>query len=214
MKYLWRVTLWLGVVGSALVAVAQQPSDQQPKPPSELDRELLRELEKPAQTPAAGPAAGGEDLGQENPIAWLRARMAQVAGRLEAGDTSSQTQRLQQEIRDRLRQLIEQSPLLPQNSRSPSEATTASQQTQAGQTAQTESRTGEGRQTGQGSPSPAGATDRRGALSAVWGHLPPRIRQQLESRGSDVFLPKYQNLIEAYYRRLAEWNDWQSGRSP
>jgi hypothetical protein len=34
--------------------------------------------------------------------------------------------------------------------------------------------------------------------------LPERIRQQLQNAAVERFLPKYEDLIEAYYRRLAE----------
>ena len=46
----------------------------------------------------------------------------------------------------------------------------------------------------------------RNALKDVWGHLPPKLREQMQS-GSfafEQFLPKYEHLIEAYYTRLAE----------
>ena len=38
----------------------------------------------------------------------------------------------------------------------------------------------------------------------IWGHLPPKLREQLQSGSVEQFLPKYEQLIEAYYKRLAE----------
>jgi hypothetical protein len=41
-------------------------------------------------------------------------------------------------------------------------------------------------------------------LNDVWGHLPPKVREQLQSSAPEEFLPKYEKLIEEYYKRLAE----------
>ena len=37
-----------------------------------------------------------------------------------------------------------------------------------------------------------------------WGHLPDKLRDEMQSSLSEQFLPKYEQLIEDYYRRLAE----------
>ncbi len=50
-------------------------------------------------------------------------------------------------------------------------------------------------------PSPA----QRAALqSLVWGNLPERERMEMEQKPPEQFLPKYELLIEEYFRRLAE----------
>ena len=41
-------------------------------------------------------------------------------------------------------------------------------------------------------------------LKQIWGHLPPKIRDQMQSAAIEEFLPKYERLIEQYYSRLAE----------
>jgi len=41
-------------------------------------------------------------------------------------------------------------------------------------------------------------------LSRIWGHLPDKLRDQMQASLSEQFLPKYEQLIEDYYRRLAE----------
>jgi hypothetical protein len=41
-------------------------------------------------------------------------------------------------------------------------------------------------------------------LKAVWGHLPERVRQEVQNASVEQFLPKYEKLIEDYYKRLAE----------
>jgi len=47
-------------------------------------------------------------------------------------------------------------------------------------------------------------TDARDALRRVWGHLPDKVREEMGSSFSEQFLPKYERLIEEYYKRLAE----------
>jgi hypothetical protein len=41
-------------------------------------------------------------------------------------------------------------------------------------------------------------------LKDVWGHLPEQVRRQMLSGSGEEVLPKYQKLIEEYYKRLAE----------
>ena len=41
-------------------------------------------------------------------------------------------------------------------------------------------------------------------MKRVWGHLPARNREQMQSSISEEFLPKYERLIGQYYSRLAE----------
>lgn len=44
----------------------------------------------------------------------------------------------------------------------------------------------------------------RAMIKQVWGHLPERARQEMNSATVEEFLPKYEQLIEDYFRRLAE----------
>ncbi len=48
------------------------------------------------------------------------------------------------------------------------------------------------------------ADDPMSLPSQAWGELPPQLREQLRSLAPEKFLPGYEALIEAYYRRLAE----------
>jgi hypothetical protein len=41
-------------------------------------------------------------------------------------------------------------------------------------------------------------------LRGVWGNLPDRFWDRLQSAGVERFLPKYEKLIEDYYKTLAE----------
>ena len=38
----------------------------------------------------------------------------------------------------------------------------------------------------------------------MWGHLPDKLRDEMQASLSEQFLPQYERLIEAYYQRLAE----------
>ena len=44
----------------------------------------------------------------------------------------------------------------------------------------------------------------RAAMSRLWGELPARARQQMLQSPVEEFSPKYEVLIEEYFRRLAE----------
>lgn len=48
-------------------------------------------------------------------------------------------------------------------------------------------------------PDPA---NRQELLKDLWGHLPERVREQMLQASMDEFLPKYQLLIEEYFKRL------------
>jgi len=174
--------------------------DQQSR--SDLDRQLLRQLGE------------GEDLGEEasNPLVSISRRMRAAKGLIGQRNTSERTQRLQKEIVADLDVLIEQ--LKKQCSTG---------QCAGGGTKKPKGKPGSGSKAGtgenQGNNRPAkDSTTRMGRtrdsraeldrmrqmLNAVWGHLPPKVRDQLQSSAPEEFLPKYEKLIEEYYKRLAE----------
>ena len=200
---------------------------QEPAAPS-LDDELLEDLldksvePKEAAKPAGSEAAidrelmqdlsDGEDLGEapESPLQQLAERMKLSQQRIGTRDTSESTQQIQQDISDRLARLIEQVEKRASSSGNPSQS-------------------GSGKPGGQGdaegaSPSPGAASestqrveqaerierdsaDVRDTIRRVWGHLPEKMREQMQNSLDDQFLPKYEKLIEQYYRRLAEQPD-------
>jgi hypothetical protein len=199
-----------------------------------LEGDLLKGLPKlpepspPQASPRddrADPAGGGdqslrqtsgEDLGQEtdDPLQSIGRRMRRAEDLLAQRETAESTQALQREILDDLQRMIErlqQQCQGGQNSNSPSPAGKPSQK--PGQA----NRQGSGENSGTNKPSPdsterVGAANRDGAewermqraLKQVWGHLPERVRQQMQSGMGEEFLPKYEDLIGQYYLRLAE----------
>lgn len=46
-------------------------------------------------------------------------------------------------------------------------------------------------------------TTTRDLATSVWGHLPTRQRDRMQSRFSEQFLPQYEQLVRQYYERLA-----------
>jgi len=44
-------------------------------------------------------------------------------------------------------------------------------------------------------------------IRAVWGHLPPKLKEEMEQAAKESELPKYRVLIERYFRAIAEQNE-------
>lgn len=176
-----------------------------------LDAELFRDL-------------GGEDAGapadaddEQDPLARLSRRMREVESRLRGGKSDADTLQRQDKIAADLAALIEelerrQQQQQQQQSKSPSSGTKSERERVEQPT---------GGQPGGGAPQPKPAqdsTDRVGKATAerpdpaamdallknVWGELPERLRQQMLQSSVEQFLPKYELLIEDYFRTLAE----------
>jgi hypothetical protein len=187
---------------------ATGPTDKQPETtpaqtPSDLDQQLLEQL-------------GGEDIEPGKPIDPLSdigQRMRIVETLIARQDTSEETQRLQSEIIDELARLIEQlqrrgsaggqSASRAPRSSSSQQSLAKSQSNQDGQTgdqpaADSTTRVGKNEEIRTETP------NAQNLLKAVWGHLPERVRQEVQNASVEQFLPKYEKLIEDYYKRLAE----------
>lgn len=218
-----------------------QPQPKQPPPAKSLD-ELLGIEGKPkgaAPTPGAGdaspPAAGQEEgalerarervrraLDEEEVDGILKeilSGMRSSATRLaERSDPGLPTQRVQQEVIDKLDILIDQAQRRRQQSRSSS----SSQQQRSSQEraessesaaapADAASREGE-RQQGSGDremepPPGEDPTDLDRMLDETrteWGALPARVREMIRQGRRDGVASVYQRLTEEYYRRMAE----------
>ncbi|MFK7820075.1 MAG: hypothetical protein AB8G99_15245 [Planctomycetaceae bacterium] len=48
------------------------------------------------------------------------------------------------------------------------------------------------------------ASPRRVLVKEVWGHLPPALRRRLLSTAEEKPIPRYQGLVEQYFRAIAE----------
>lgn len=183
-------------------------SDKKPETPSrdreELKRQLLREL---------GRAAEAED---ENPLAAIARRMREVEQRIAQTESGSKTQGLQNGIVASLDELIKQC-------RSCSKQSSASQSGSKGAArrpvSQPKKKPGRvpGEQTpkaggnpsdkppGKGAPQRPNMDEMKDLIKSVWGELPEAEREQmLEWMSEGEFLPKYEVLIERYFRRLSQ----------
>jgi hypothetical protein len=169
---------------------------------------------KPAKTEPKAAATEdllpGEDIelgGTQDPFARIATKMQRSQQALKAGNSAEPTQDLQEEILFDLDALLKNmekkckggncnKPGTGSKSGSSSAGAKPSQKPATDSTA----RVGESGKT-------AGADEKSSAeeaLRAVWGHLPPKLREAMENVKADEFLPKYDRLIEEFYRRLAE----------
>lgn len=148
----------------------------------------------------------GSDIVERNVLIQIGRQMQQVENLLSQRNISAETQRNQREIVSQLDQLIA--------------ALSAFQQAEQQREMESDSKTDEdGRKVAKTGKKPArnssgkpGKTDSPSREPAplqemageIWGHLPERLRGQMQSVEAVEFLPKYRELIENYYRRLAE----------
>jgi len=178
-----------------------------------LDRELLESLE--------GEQTLQESLDQIVPRLLEGTQTA--AKRLVDGQLDQQTTRLQQQILDDIDALLASSapPNPPQNPPPPgSQDQQQSQDSQASDQQQSSADQPQGSQSdGQSDPSatskesqqrttPQGAGEaererRLGLSTAAWGHLPPKLREQMRSAFSEEYIPEYDALVRRYYEALA-----------
>jgi hypothetical protein len=126
--------------------------------------------------------------------------------------TSQETQSVQQQVIRDLEQLI-----VELNKQCQGAQSGASSPAKPGAKPDGKSRAGSGENTGASQPAKESTDRTEGTASdreelarlqillrQVWGHLPPKIRDQMQSGLIEEFLPKYERLIEEYYSRLAE----------
>jgi len=163
--------------------------------------------------PELGAAAISEE---ENPLLEIARQMRQVEGLIAETQSGPKTQKLQGEIVARLQELIEQaaraaSQPKPADTKTPGTAQRKPvgqpQQKPGAKPGQTAKPAKDPRQR-QGGPEARRAGDVGEVLDVLkqrWGELPQRAREQmLQLLPREEFLPKYELLIEQYYKRLAE----------
>lgn len=166
----------------------------------------------------------------DNPLAVVGKNMRAAATQLSKGIADSQTRQLQVDIVQRLDSLIEEmqraDPSQSPQSRSQQRRSSEPQASESSSTSQP--RTAEndagkasgeegdgqtsGSQAAQDRPSQAGPAadvivdlaDPERLQQDVWGQLPEQVRQQMQSRMVERFLPSYRPQIEAYFRALLQ----------
>ena len=183
------------------------------KAAGDLPGRLRREL---------GAAADAED---ENPLLEVARQMREAEGLIAQNDSGSTTRNLQQQIVADLEELIRQArkrcgqckpggkpgskPGNKQGQKVKSDAPAGPPRPKSG--------SGGGKQPGptvagkhdtpDPSPSPVRRVDvgqMQEVIKALWGQLPQRERERMTQSPPEEFLPKYELMIEEYYRRLSE----------
>lgn len=185
---------------------------------SPLDRNVEKEIAP------AGDFPGGVDLTKRkaaSPLREVADTMQRVRDRLKERDLNAETRMMQDGIVGSFDKLIAR--LKQQKQQNPpgsSGKQKSPQQPQSGGGKPQPKPQGKpgGGKPGGNSKNSANSSSRQGTAQATqsdgaardrmmqdaWGNLPAAVRQQLQSARPEKFLPGYSQLIEAYFRRLAE----------
>lgn len=223
-----------GGVGAAWGQEAARPPEPAARPgrlPS-LDEALG--LKKPGGAPVApsrDEAALTEHLSPEevrDEISQAVKLMGDAASRVADGkDVGVETQRLQEEILQKLNKLLDEAKRQEQEKQKQQQQQQQgqqNQQNQQNQSQQQQQQSGKQNQQqkqdqasqqqqqkgGNGSGNKEGLKEEKGDLrptlssGAAWGNLPPHVREQLMQGFGDSFSSMYKRMTEAYYKRLAE----------
>ena len=197
------------------------------EPLDEVDRELFDP--QPGQGKAGESGDGSQDLDQRlkqelgaagisedsNPLLEIARRMQLAGERISKNDSGSDTQDLQTGIVEDLSAMIEQA---RKNCRQSKPGSNHKQQTAlrgpigppnpnqgAPGTNSAENPTGSSnRPSGSGRGTTTDLEQVQAVIKDIWGQLPPNMREQMLQSPPEEFLPKYERLIEQYFRRLAE----------
>jgi hypothetical protein len=198
--------------GQLLRGIGGSPAKASESPASAAQRRRPSKKDGDPQVKPVDPFAHGEDV-QAGPsqavFQSIERRMGEVQQRLRELDTSGATQQLQQRIVADLDAVIQQmQQQLADQSSGEQQITPTGQQGQpsdddGGQTGD-RSTTGTPDQTPDEEGRVTETDAMRQALDRFWGNLPERVRRQVQNMSNVEFLPEYQQLIEDYYRRLAE----------
>jgi hypothetical protein len=196
----------------------------------DLDNELLEgagdlkggDKSRPAaplpEKPPAGSEAEGEDIGapghEEDPLVRISEAMRSAENLIPKQAKRTSAEQVQRRIVQDLAALIEQA------EKQHAQQASSSKQSKSQKTAKRQmvQQPKSGR-SGKDSNKPAkDSTDRlskadaaqpdpqlrRDLLKDMWGHLPAHAREQMLQNAPEQFLPRYELMIERYYKRLAE----------
>lgn len=160
---------------------------------------------------------------------------ASARERLAAGILDSETASIQQKILDDFDALLDQTGSPPPSSSPPPQGTPTSQPDGGEEAPQSAGQTSgqaadDAGSEGNGAPSKdpnaaarestertvpgeetAAERERRlGLATSAWGHLPPKVREQMRSAFSETYLPEYDELLRRYYEALAAARNQES----
>jgi hypothetical protein len=185
----------------------------------------------PVKSPAAGakPESSVAKPSEDGSLTNIARRMREIQNRLQEADGGPQVQQSQQrvvaDLDAILRQAIQKQGQESGGSAKSAGKTSADQpapnagdaKRDASKPSSAASKTGAQAARESDPRARSGATDkvspeqRRSLLKRVWGDLPEREREQMmQMQPAEVFLPKYEALIEDYFRQLSEGNESDS----
>lgn len=188
------------------------PASSQPSPQTGAPRQLIDDLTDQLLR-ELGSAADSET---DDPLLSIARRMRDVESHLARGDGGEPLRENQEQIIRDLNELIKQASKKCQGGScsKPGSAQQASRQKASqpkpgstGGKASEKPASESTARTGPAKPSPPAETqvaDMREILKRLWGELPDRSREQVLQSPVEEFLPRYELLIEEYFRRLAE----------
>lgn len=169
---------------------------------SPLDDDLLRELG----------GDNGEDLGakpsSQDPLVGIGRRMRNVQSRLIDQKLDDGTSQMQQRILDDLAALLQECKKQCQGGGNGKPGSKSGKGSQGGKspaaqapsdTARNSSDKLRDRNTEQGGPGSL-----TGVMKESWGNLPQHVRDRLSNVNAEAFLPKYELMLEKYFKRLGE----------
>jgi hypothetical protein len=221
---------------------SQTPIPTPSQPPADTDsgdltKGLVEDLLGPAEESSSNKVGGPkEPSDSENPLATIRNRMIAASTILLHGDVSSKSLDVQTKILGELDELIDQIRKESQEESKKKNSSQKSQSTAQGKTGQQQRSNAKlptsipdekksqspqvvhGNQPGEAQlnsgQSEVNLAENIRLGEGVWGHLPERVRRQMIASGAVKFLPKYQTLIEEYYRRIADDNASSNRKKP
>jgi TolA-binding protein len=195
------------------------------KPPASKPPAATPPAGKPAAPQGAAPEATQQapppaehSMSEENPLARIAEQMQTVQRRLEALKASdAETSELQGQIVAEMTELIKQlekQQSSQQSASSQQKAPSSAKERQTVRQPSADPKNGKAddrrpakesnERTGKGERVPPTTDELRGLMKDVWGQLPAREREQMLQSPPEQFLPKYELLLEKYYKRLAE----------
>ncbi|MHB1035179.1 MAG: hypothetical protein ACYC35_10500 [Pirellulales bacterium] len=162
---------------------------------------------------ACGLAAAAEPAGEPEALARIAGRMREVEALMGEAKSGQPTQSLQAEIVSDLDKLIQAAcrrggqagagAAKPQASPGKGSAKPPKIQDQ-GPSGKSKGGPGAGDAPQAKSPARVDMRQMQGLIKQLWGHLPPKAREQVSQSSVEQFLPKYELLIEQYFKTLAE----------
>jgi hypothetical protein len=181
---------------------SEKKEDKKQQPENELDKQLLEGLME------------GEDIGTPgDPLVRIGRRMRQAGELIGQNKSDEPTQTLQKRILEDIEKLIKQARQQQQqqqqqnsSSQQNSKREMVRQSQPSTQSKQSASEPGQQSTERQGKndvrrPDPSQVND---MIKSIWGQLPGRAKEEMLWNANDEFLPKYELLIEEYFKSLVE----------